>query len=80
MYTSTIGDMEKTLLQKKGDYNNDTRTLSRNPNPKDILTSLSPRINEDYKSLFILYCGTSLMDISMYIYSLVRFAVLANTY
>ena len=41
MATSTGGNREKALLRKQGDYNSDTRTLSKNPNPKIHPSSLS---------------------------------------
>jgi hypothetical protein len=45
MSTYIGGDRKKVSLIKYEDYNSGTRTLSKNPNPKYTLTSLSLKIN-----------------------------------
>ena len=37
----------ESFTKKIRSYNSGTRTLSKNPNPKYILTSLTPRINQE---------------------------------
>ena len=49
MLTSTGGDIENFSLRIQGDYNKDTRTLSKNSNPKYIITSFSPIITKRNK-------------------------------
>jgi hypothetical protein len=45
MFTYIGGDRKKISLINYGDYNSDTGILSKNPNPKYTLTSLSLKIN-----------------------------------
>ncbi len=55
MSTYIGGDKKKVSLIKYGDYNSGTETLSKNPNPKYTLTSLSLKITKRNPSLIIYY-------------------------
>ena len=74
MATSIGDNKEKASLRKYGDYNSDTRTLSKNPNPKYTLALSHTKNNQEKTIAFILaivVAATSHKNLSCtYIYKL----------
>jgi hypothetical protein len=58
MPTSISRNEEKVSLRKYEDYNNGTKTLSKNPNPKYTICSLTKNKPREQTSFINLLCGT----------------------